>query len=376
MNKKHILALFLACAAACSLTACSPAKDNSDKNGNKTPPVKEEITDTELEVGIKSAFAKKYGLKVSDTTLVKCDTKDGVYAVYACGDDTALSYETVGPITFIFPTTPHQMEISYYGRLYSASTAYDRGYLSCDDWLNIAQKLGRGWYSLDEEQWAEIKGTSDEIKSAFAKMHNISADTVWFSGYGEYNGAYPVMISAANLLYATVITYDNVGGVFLSYPSSQKMDVYYDGKFYLLPAAYEKGLLTNSDLIEIAKRYGGYYLTPQEEADIIAAYRQNADGEQVIISSFYGEANGYYALSVGVKDTAPYLNVTEEITVDGELFGKEYHAVNKIVYVNDFGISLYKDGSLYTLKYAMENKLISIDDFHGICERNGFYFVD
>lgn len=371
MNKKFILTLFLACAAACCLTACLPEKDNSN-NKAETPPVTETPT-TPYEKEIVSTFAKKYGLDASEINLVKCDTQIGIYAVYACGDDTALSYETVGPITFIFPTTPHQMEICRYGRFYSVSTAYERSLLSYDDWFNIAEKRGKSWYHLDEEKWAEIQLTGEEIKSAFAKMHNVSSDTVWFSSYGEYNGAYPVMISAENFGYAAAITYDVVGEIILTYSSSHKMDVYYDGKFYTLPAAYNNGLLTNSDLIEIAKRYGGYYLNAQEEADIIAAYGKSS--AEVVISSFYGEIGGYYALSVGVKDTVPYLKITEEITVDGELFGKEYHAVDKIQYVDYFGISLYKDGSLYTLKYAVENKLIGVQDFHRLNELNGFYFV-
>ena len=258
MKKKFIAALILACATACLLTACSGGNDNTDKNGNTTPP----ITDTPktwYEIEIKSVFAKKYGLDVSTVELVKCETRDGIYAVYACGDDDALSYETVGAITFIFPTTPHQMEIYCNGRFYEPSTAYYKGILTYDDWFNIAAKRGKYWYRLDEEKWAEIKRTGDEIKSAFAQMHNISADTVYFFSYGEYNGAYPIMITAEEFGYAAVITYDVVGEVTLTYPSSQKMDVYYKGEFYSLPQAYDKGLLTDSDLIEIAKRYGGHY---------------------------------------------------------------------------------------------------------------------
>ena len=258
MKKKFVAALILACAATCLLSACSPGKDDTDKNENTTPPITD-TPKTEYEIEIKSTFAKKYGLDVSTVELVKCETRDAIYAVYACGDSDALSYETVGAITFIFPTTPHQMEIYYHGRFYEPSTAYYKGLLTYDDWFNLATKRGKYWYRLDEEKWAEIKRTSDEIKSVFAAQNNVSTDTVWFHSYGEYNGAYPVMITSNSLLYATVITYDYVGEIILTYPSSQKMDVYYKGEFYSLPAAYRNGLLTDSDLVEIAKRYGGYY---------------------------------------------------------------------------------------------------------------------
>ncbi|MDE7087519.1 MAG: hypothetical protein K2O67_04930 [Clostridia bacterium] len=383
MKKKFILALIMACAAACSLAACSAGNDNSDKNDNTTPVVDKTGTQTETETdaeyGIRKTFAEKYGVKTSDTLLIK--SGPGVYAVYACGDDTALSYETVGPITFIFPTTPHRMEIYYFGRFFSTSTAYDKGLLENDDWMNIAKKMGEGRYRVDEEKWAEIKRTESEIKSAFASKYNVSVDEVHFSSYGEYNGAYPIMISADSLGATTALTYDTLGGISLTYPTGNKMRVYYDGEFYSLSAAYAKGLLSDADLIEVAKKYGGYYLPAEDKTGIIAAYREsNAetvdDNTEVIISSFYGEVGGYYAISVGIKGTTPYLNKTEEITADGELFGKEHHSVNKISYVDYFGISLYKDGSLYTLKYAVENKLISLDDFIKVSEWNGFYFTD
>ncbi|MDE7257206.1 MAG: hypothetical protein K2N50_04540 [Clostridia bacterium] len=380
MNKKFIPALVLACAAACFFAACSKGNGNSSaENGNTTQPPFADQPITESESQIKSAFAKKYNLNTGDVSLVKCDVQDGVYAVYACGDDTALSYETVGPITFIFPNTPHRMEICYLGRFYSVTTACDRGFLSNDAWLNIAKKRGKDWYRLDEDKWAEIKSAENEIKSAFAQKYDVDVDTVFLSSYGEYNGAHAVMITAEGFGYATAITYDTVGGIILTYPDSCKMVVYYNGKFCSLPAAYEKGLLTNADLIEIAKKYGGYYLTEQEEAEIIAAYRESsadeiANGAEVVITSFYGEVGGYYALAVGVEGTAPYLDKIVEITVDGELFGKEYHTVEKIEYINDFGISLYKDGSLYTLKYAVENNLISVDDFIELSQHNSFYF--
>lgn len=234
---------------------------------------------------------------------------------------------------------------------------------------------------------SDKKGTTDgntetaletEIKSAFAAKHKISPATVHFSSYGEYNGAHAVMITADGFGAGDAITYDTVGGIILTYPTTHKMDVYYNGEFCPLSKAYETGLLTNPDLIEIAKKYGGQYLTEKQEAEIAASYRAaNAVGDdaEVIISSYYGQSGGYLALSVGVKGTAPYLDKVDEITADGELFGNEYHTVDKIMYYNKLGISLYRDGSLCTLKHAVENKLITVAEFHGLCGRNSYYFV-
>ena len=132
-------------------------------------------------------------------------------------------------------------------------------------------------------------------------------------------------------------------------------------------------------MTEIAKKYGGQYLGEQKEAEIIAAYRTaNAvgNGDEVVISAYYGEVNEYEAISVGVKGTAPYLDKVEEIKSDGELFGKERHSVDKVVFKNNFGISLYKDGGVYTLKYAVENKLISVEEFFHLSGHHSFGFVD
>ena len=247
----------------------------------------------------------------------------------------------------------------------------------CSDGKDNSDKNANTPPPVTDEQLTEEER---EIKSAFAAKHNVPFDTVHYTSYGEYNGAHALMITADDIGYGAVITYDIVGGITLTYSDSHTMDVYYEGEFYSLSVAYETGLLTKDDLIEIAKRFGGYYLTEQEEAGIIAAYRENnadviTDDAEVIISSHYGSVGGYCAVSVGVKGTIPYLGKTEEITADGELFGEEYHAVVKIRYVNNFGISLYKEGSLCTLKYAVENKLISLDDFIELSERNTFYFV-
>lgn len=372
----------MACAAICLFTACSSGNSNIDtppESANTgTPPVTEKV-DTSLEVEIVAEFAKKYNLNTNEVSLVKCDVQDGVYAVYACGYDTALSYETVGPITYIFPNTPHYMEIYRYGSFHSLSTAYDRGLLYNDSLLNIARKRGEGWYRLDEEKWADIKSSENEIKSAYAAKYNVPVDTVYLSGYGEYNGAHAVMIFSHEFGANTAETYDALGGVILTYPTTQKMEVYYKGEFCSLPEAYENGLLTNSDLTEIAKKYGGQYLGEQKEAEIIAAYRTaNAvgNGDEVVISAYYGEVNEYEAISVGVKGTAPYLDKVEEIKSDGELFGKERHSVDKVVFKNNFGISLYKDGGVYTLKYAVENKLISVEEFFHLSGHHSFGFVD
>ena len=96
--------------------------------------------------------------------------------------------------------------------------------------------------------------TDYKIKSAFAKATNVNVNTVFYTSYGEYNGAHAIMISADGLAYGCAITYDVVGGVTITYPDTHTMDVYYEGKFYSLSQAYENGLLTDSDLIEIAKK--------------------------------------------------------------------------------------------------------------------------
>ncbi|MDE6690733.1 MAG: hypothetical protein K2K04_02070 [Clostridia bacterium] len=220
---------------------------------------------------------------------------------------------------------------------------------------------------------------NDEIKTAYAEKYNVPVSEVFYTSYGEYNGAHAIMIASTGMGAGDAITYDTIGSATFTYSSTHKMDVYYDGDFYSLTAAYNSGWLTMDNVRSIADRYGrgARYLTVEEEAEIIAAYRQSLEesaknGAEIEISSYYGIAGGYKAVSVGIKGTAPYKDKTETITVDGELYGKEYHSVDKISFHDAYGIQLYKDGAIYTLKYAMENKLISLDDYMEISSVNGF----
>lgn len=223
---------------------------------------------------------------------------------------------------------------------------------------------------------------NDEIKAAYAAKHNVPESEVYYTSYGEYNGAHALMISSTGMGAGAAITYDTIGPATFTYSSTHKMDVYYDGDFYSLTVAYNSGWFTNDNMRSIAERYGrgAIYLTKKEEAEIIAAYRASlkesvADGEEIEISSYYGIAGNYKAVSVGVKGTAPYEDKKETITIDGELFGKEHYGVDKINFYNAYGIQLYKDGTFYSLKYAVENKLISLDDYVEISGVNGFAWV-
>ena len=83
-------------------------------------------------------------------------------------------------------------------------------------------------------------------------MNNLDAEYVHIRHYyGEYDsGAIVAMIDSG--LYMQVIGKDIVAGVIIHYSDSNRITVLYEGKFYSLLEAYQKGYLTANDIQTIA----------------------------------------------------------------------------------------------------------------------------
>ena len=86
--------------------------------------------------------------------------------------------------------------------------------------------------------------------------------------YGEYSGSYAVLIDGIAL---TVVTTVNVAGVSFIYPDSNVIEIYNDGKFYTLQNAFDLGLITFEDLLQIHGYYSfkNGYIFPDVESEYI-----------------------------------------------------------------------------------------------------------
>lgn len=72
---------------------------------------------------------------------------------------------------------------------------------------------------------------------------------------GVYGETYVFYVNG--LAAGDAITVDIVDGVYFAYPSLQQLEVYNGGKFYTLSSAFEAGLLSHDNLLDIQKNYGG-----------------------------------------------------------------------------------------------------------------------
>lgn len=70
---------------------------------------------------------------------------------------------------------------------------------------------------------------------------------------GVYGDTYVFYIDG--MAAGAAITTDLVDNVYFAYPSTRQLEVYNDGEFYTLSSAFEAGLLSHEDLLDIQKNY-------------------------------------------------------------------------------------------------------------------------
>ena len=114
-------------------------------------------------------------------------------------------------------------------------------------------------------------GVAREIKTAFFEAYRclIPPDFYTLCSYGAYNGAYAVLVGGTDIDYTANIVYRTVGDCLFIYSSSHEMDLYFQGSFYTLTEAYERGILSDADLQALCRTYraanaGLYEELPEE----------------------------------------------------------------------------------------------------------------
>lgn len=77
--------------------------------------------------------------------------------------------------------------------------------------------------------------------------------------YGNYNGAYIVMMGSSELGYYNLMTADLVDGIRIEYNNSNAIVVWYDGEFYNLNQAFDNHYITKTNIIAIANYQKHYF---------------------------------------------------------------------------------------------------------------------
>ena len=175
-------------------------------------------------------------------------------------------------------------------------------------------------------------------------VRGVYGDTYVFYVYGPVAG--------------DAITTDLVDNVYFAYPTTRQLEVYNDGEFYTLSSAFEAGLLTHEDLLDIQKNYGGSLST----ADIIKHdYLQERGDSSLtaddIITEVYLAGYEEFVLFINAEDDNFNTEVVTEI-VGGVEF--TYPTSQTLLYYGRYNRE--KDTEFNTLTWAFEEGHLSRDD--------------
>lgn len=105
------------------------------------------------------------------------------------------------------------------------------------------------------------KAVKQEIKDAFVEAnkneYSLCVEEITLRCYGAFNGVYVLFVDVASWGYWGVIGKEVIADVEFYYANSQRMKVYSNGAFYSLTSAYENGILSRENLLEVKATRSG-----------------------------------------------------------------------------------------------------------------------
>ena len=105
---------------------------------------------------------------------------------------------------------------------------------------------------LDKEIEAEIRTAYYNLyKDAFDE-YALSEDDMSLRYYGKFSNSYVMFIDSILSIFPSVVSPEVIEGVTFEYGDPQRFEVYCNGKFYAVQQAYDNGLLTHDNLVDIA----------------------------------------------------------------------------------------------------------------------------
>jgi len=167
-----------------------------------------------------------------------------------------------------------------------------------------------------------------------------------------------------------VLTSENVGGVIIRYPDSNKIYVCKDGTLYRLGEAYEQGFLTIEQIQRIADIHHSFHpylpdkCTSSELQWAFIEYMKETENLDIIINNIYVlKYIGTYNDNLVVK-----FKVVGSV-LPTPVYRDEFGSDVVLEYPDGNRIYVYKDGKINTLPEAYEKQLISLDDIKMIKEQ-------
>ncbi len=351
----------------------TPDETSVDKVPDETP--KDELVEEVLPIKVKNAmvyFGNYDGVLVLD--MAKPNAADKVYAENVAG------YEFVNSVS-----DPMDVYSVKYDELYTISRAYELNLLSSNEIKDIHEKYVKlyqtgdnaqkitvaedGYYYVDGENIGVKAGVTDggrayavsDAKNRFGQDIAPSAETPEAIGlpddvqnsmyYGEFNGVHVIDLHNAKMIDSEEI--ERIGDYCFIYPDADFMDAYDEksGKYYDLKEAYEKGLLSESDIKAVNELFKKAYAFIYDE--------ENRPTSRIVWPlDGIGTSGRYVDFSytiIGKYDYNPYYKVT--------VAGYEFNLLG------DEKIVISYNREKYTLNEAYDAKIITDEDVKLIHQR-------
>ena len=262
-----LLAISMVTASVLGLTACSKAGDNGDENAKEGVTKTDKNTEVTIESEIKTAYYNlyketfdHYSNTVDDISLRfygKYGSVDQDYNYTECyvmfidvsGHEHMCieSPETIDGVVLNYSNS-QKLDVYHDGEFLTVIEAFDEGLLYHSDLMKLAYRL----------EHPERLAIEPEIQKAYYELHkkemernSCAVDDIKISFYGKYGESYALFIDSI-YFYPQAYHPVTIDGVVLHYWDYQELDVYNNGEIYTVQEAFENGLLTHDDLVDIA----------------------------------------------------------------------------------------------------------------------------
>lgn len=218
--------------------------------------------------------------------------------------------------------------------------------------LNLPNVIPHTYESVGSPERGTMSAEMEaEIKQAFADGYDdVTPDDVKVRFVANINGKYAIYLDVAGWMHLTAVTEEMVYGLNFISSNSNTMKIYAYGRFYSLPDAYTKGVLSAREVQELY--VVSHYTAKSQEMREKCALRYGAASDDFFVRFIEnGSTDGenWYAVYL----YGPF-EVRDEITVE-RVDKREFY------YSSTRTMEIYYQGEFYTLSQAFENGIV--DDF-------------
>ncbi len=192
-------------------------------------------------------YSVRFVLSYLDAFVVYIDgryvAKDAVYEQWVA--------QRVGGLNFVYPDGV-AMSVYCGGKLYSLPDALKRGVIRYDTVKSL--------YSLHESALTEEIIEAHKVGEPCDEAYPHRVEYI-----AQMGDRYAIFFHCPGVAYTEEEWCQTVNGLEFQYNNGHTMDIYCDGRFYSVPSAFEKGILSENQLRYLYEIYRGNYDYPYAE---------------------------------------------------------------------------------------------------------------